>query len=468
MKMEPTRTRALGADKALHVTSAGEFFATDESFLDRLLANDISIMDSEFLRATGHILLADSELATTSRRFNLAQRWTRASELDYLILVPTLRCNLSCSYCQVSRVTENALGYDWSEETHVAVLKFIDQLPTNHIKIEFQGGEPTIRPDLIRSIIQACERFERKQFVICTNLQSITSELWTLFDNDDVYLSTSLDGTVLNHTKQRTGDDTHQFIANLEAVIKRYGPHKVSALPTIDPKNPPEIEDILQTFGDFGFNSIFLRPINYQGFARKKHRYSREIDDNWREYHRSFVEKIIEVNWNDRSRVLEETYFSICLRRIFQPSADRHVDLRNPNPMAVDYLVIDHDGVIYPTDEARMLARSGIIDLSLGKVGEDWRGQKWAQMNSHSTNLFDPACARCAYQPFCGKDVVDDLARYGTIDIDRTQTAFCQRHLSIFDHVFDLIYRQDERVNYSLSRWLRMDGTANTFGALLP
>ena len=49
--------------------------------------------------------------------------------------------------------------------------------------------------------------------------------------------------------------------------------------------------------------------------------------------------------------MLEETYLSIALRRIFRPNSERHVDLRNPNPMGVDYLVVDHDGTIFPTDE---------------------------------------------------------------------------------------------------------------------
>lgn len=467
MMPQPLRTRAIGAKTALHVSDTGEFFASSAAFVDRLLESGITIPDVQFLESRGHLQRSDDPFAVTSRQYNLAQRWSHTGRLDYLILVPTLRCNLSCSYCQVSRVMEQARGFDWSQDTLAAVLNFIENLPTDRIKIEFQGGEPTLRPDLIRAVIDVCERFEQRQFVICTNLQNITDELWSIFDNEKLYISTSLDGTMPTHEKQRTGDNTQGFLANLKAVIGKYGPHKVSALPTIDPKAPPCIDEILQTYAHFGIDSIFLRPINYQGFARKRHSYSRELDDSWNTYHRAFVERIIERNWNDRSRVLEETYFSICLRRIFQPSADRHVDLRNPNPLATDYLVIDHDGTIYPTDEARMLARSGIVDLGLGKVGEDWRNEKWARLNAHSSNLFDPACERCTYQPFCGKDVIDDLARYGTIDLDRTETAFCQKHLTIFDHIFELVYRRDEMVDYSLSRWLRIDGTAQSFGAYL-
>jgi radical SAM protein with 4Fe4S-binding SPASM domain len=125
--------------------------------------------------------------------------------------------------------------------------------------------------------------------------------------------------------------------------------------------------------------------------------------------------------------------------------------------MGVDYLVVDYDGQLYPTDEARMLSRSGVIDLSLGQIGEDWRGETWALLNAQSTNQLDPACSRCAYQPYCGRDVVDDLARYGTVDVERTRTAFCKRHLGMFDFIFELITGGDPKVLYSLARWLRLD-----------
>jgi radical SAM protein with 4Fe4S-binding SPASM domain len=250
-------------------------------------------------------------------------------------------------------------------------------------------------------------------------------------------------------------------------VVERYGPHKVSALPTIDAANPPRPDDLIDSYGEFGLTSIFLRPINYQGFARKRHPHAREQGDAWRDYYERFLRRIIDRNWQDRSRVLEESYFSICLRRIFQPGADRHVDLRNPNPMGVDYIVVDYDGTVYPTDEARMLSRSRVIDLSIGDVANGWASEKRELLNRHSTNQFDPACQHCAYQPFCGRDLVDDLARYGRIDLPRTETEFCRRHLHIFDFIFELVYDDDPAVRYSLSRWLRLAGTPPALGTRL-
>lgn len=467
MTFLPLRTRPTAAGDALCVNDGGRFFTAEGAFVDRLSSDELSDAEREFLRREGHLLEDVDELGMAAHSYAVAERLTRAGALDYLILVPTLRCNLSCSYCQVSRAGLRQRGFDWSDATLAAVLDRLDSLPTRRIKIEFQGGEPTLRPDLLRAVVERCARFEERQFVVCTNLHELNDEILELFDLPEVYISTSLDGDAVTHGRNRTGPGTNQFLGNLRTVMDRYGPQKVAALPTIDATNLPDIEALIDSYVDFGLMSIFLRPINFQGFARKRHSASREQGAAWRAYYERFVRQIIARNWADQTRVLEESYLSICLRRIFQPGADRHVDLRNPNPMGVDYIVVDHDGTVYPTDEARMLSRSGVIDLSIGTISDGWESDAREEMNRAATNQFDPACQRCAYQPYCGRDLVDDIARYGRVNLPRTETEFCRRHVHIFDFIFGLIYEDDEAVRYSLSRWLRLAGTPPALGTRL-
>jgi His-Xaa-Ser system radical SAM maturase HxsB len=464
MVFMPLRSRALPSGPILHVNDDGRFFASDENFVERSLAHALTDQDLHFLEGRNHRIGLDDAFGLSSFQYRQAQRLTKAGPLDYLILVPTLRCNLSCSYCQVSRAAEQARGFDWTQDTLERVFDLIDGLQSPRVKIEFQGGEPTLRPDLLTAVMDRCSRFDERQFVICTNLQEVGEEQLALFGRPDVFISTSLDGDFVTHARQRTGSGTSKFQKNLLNIIARFGPEKVSALPTIDPLNAPEIAAVIETFSELGLTSIFLRPINYQGFARKRHGDSRELHADWRKYHRAFVRELIARNWNDRTRVLEETYFSICLKRVFHPEIGRHVDLRNPNPLGMDYLVVDYDGSLYPTDEARMLSRSGVIDLRLGQVGGDWRCETWSMLNEASTNQLDPACSRCVYQPYCGRDLVDDLARYGRIDLPRTETAFCERHVDLFDLIFELVYDTDPAVQYSLSRWLRLDGQVVQIG----
>ncbi|WP_029934562.1 radical SAM protein [Sphingomonas sp. UNC305MFCol5.2] len=468
MTFVPLRMRAVGEGGVLCVHDIGHFFRADAPFMTRLAGDQLTSQDRTFLGDHGHLVDAADALGHAAYLYGLAERAAHAGPLDYLILVPTLRCNLSCSYCQVSRAGIHQPGFDWSEATLDAVLALLDGLPGERIKIEFQGGEPTLRVDLLRAVIDRCRRFAERQFVVCTNLQVLDDDILALFDDPELFISTSLDGDAFTHQRHRTGTaaSTGQFLDNLDLVLARYGPGKISALPTIDPLAPPDIDALIDSYAARGLDSIFLRPINYQGFARKRHSASREQSGGWRAYHERFVRALIARNWADRSRVLEETYTSICLRRIFQPGADRHVDLRNPNPLGHDYVVIDHDGVIYPSDEARMLSRSGVIDLAIGDVHSGWQNARRDLLNRHNANFDDPACQRCAYQPFCGRDLVDDLARYGRIDKPRLETEFCRRHLHLFDFLFGLIYEDDPAVRYSLSRWLRLDGTPDALGTV--
>lgn len=469
MSFLPLRSRALPDGETIFVNDSGRFFLGSDGFVGRMVDGAETEGDRISLRAGGHLIEDADSLAFAAHSRAVARRIAPAAPLDYLILVPTLRCNLDCSYCQVSRVNIDRAGFDWSEETLEAVLETIDGLTCDRLKIEFQGGEPTLRPDLLRAVMEKAERFAQRQFVICSNLQHIDDELLAIFDRPDVFISTSLDGDEVTHGRHRTKDagTTSAFFRNLRLIVDRYGPSKVSALPTINAATPPAADDLIDAYVAYGMGSIFLRPINYQGFARKRHKQAREQDETWRGYYKGFIHRLVERNWADQDRVLEETYFSIGLRRIFQPGRERHVDLRNPNPMGHDYIVVDHDGAVYPTDEARMLARSGVIDLSIGTIETGWDSESRDLLNSHATNQFDPACMQCAYQPYCGRDPIDDLARYGRIDMPRYDTAFCRRHMHLFDLIFRLLYTDCEKVRYSLAQWLRLPSIPDSFGEVM-
>jgi His-Xaa-Ser system radical SAM maturase HxsB len=433
---------------------AGGFFKADAAFLERYASDTLSDRDLAFLSRGGHAYRTEGDLAHTGFAYRWSQRQAVRRELGYVILVPTLRCNLSCGYCQVSRASESAQGYDWSPDVFAETLSFLDGLAATEIKIEFQGGEPLLRVDLLEQVRAFCrDRFSTSTFVVCTNLQRLGEREWAFLSAPDTFVSTSLDGDPATHQRQRTAspEATESFFANLDHAIATLGPGKVSALPTIDPLSPPGFDELVSAFVDRGLKSIYLRPINHQGFARR----GRAADDGldrWNAYHGDFIERLIERN-HRTGVVLEEYYFSQCLKRALRAGADEHVDLRNPNFFADDYIVIDHDGTLYPTDEARMQSRIGRVDLSIGHVRSGVARDVVETLNAASLNSFDPDCVHCPYQPFCGSDIIDDISRYGRIDVPKHDTWFCRRHTSLFDKVFELLYRQDEATRLSLAHW---------------
>jgi len=455
MLIWPLKFRAASDGRVLFADDTGSFFQSSSAFLDRYAQGHLSPEDERFLLEGGHGFDHQEDLTYTAFAYRWSRRQAAAGSLAYVILVPTLRCNLACVYCQVSRAAENAQGYDWTEQTLQDVLEFLDQLPSDSVKIEFQGGEPLLRVDLLERVRTFCrQRFETASFVVCTNLQHLGAREWAFLEDPDTYVSTSIDGDAPTHTRQRTKDPerTGEFFANLRTAVERLGSERISALPTLDPERPPDLEALVDLYAGHGIRSIYLRPISYHGFARKITDAGASFE-RWSSLYNGFIDQLIRRNAQG-GPMIEEYYFSLCLKRVFQPGADGHVDLRNPNQLGADYLVIDHDGTLYPSDEARMLARIGQIDLSIGHVSRGIEGDRLELLNANSFNNLDPDCIHCPYQAFCGTDRIDDLARYGRIDLPRPATWFCQRHLGVFDKIFTLLYSQDEAVRFSLAHWL--------------
>jgi His-Xaa-Ser system radical SAM maturase HxsB len=451
----PLKFRRLTDGSILFSNDAGDFFVSGEQFLRRYTNQSLTETDYEFLSRRGLAFTSHQDVSFTAYAWRWAARQSLKKSLSYIILVPTLRCDLTCSYCQVSRAPLNSQGFDWSPETEEGVLNYLNTLETTSIKVEFQGGEPTLRLDILTRVRDFCRRrFSSSSFVVCTNLQSLTPELLTFLRSPDTVVSTSLDGDAHTHLRNRTHQKgrTDQFFRNLDVLVKELGPGQISALPTIDVEHPPNFKDLIQLYASYGFSSLYFRPINYQGFARRV-RARREDSGSAIVLYRQFLQALFDYNARTGS-ALEEYYFAYCLHRIFDATKDSHVDLRNPNLFGFDYIVVDFDGQIYPTDEARMLSRINQIDLRIGDVSQGIDNKKRADLNASSFNHLDPDCIHCAYQAYCGVDTVDDVSRYGRIDIPRGSTWFCQRHTEIFDMAFSGMYGHDSSAQASILKWL--------------
>jgi sulfatase maturation enzyme AslB (radical SAM superfamily) len=177
MNLFPLRFTRTDDAGLLFADDAGGFFKADDHFLERYVHGTMTGYDFNFLAENGHAFGDKSDLDFASFAYRFAKRLHLPHQLNYVILVPTLRCNLSCGYCQVSRVNENAKGHDWDDETLEAVLAWLDRLETKDIKIEFQGGEPLLRLgalDRVRTFARA--RFATSSFVVCTNLQDVSTD----------------------------------------------------------------------------------------------------------------------------------------------------------------------------------------------------------------------------------------------------------------------------------------------------
>ncbi|WP_235801966.1 radical SAM protein [Halopseudomonas pelagia] len=191
----------LGNDSVVAISATGDYtflsqvelLALIESPDSLALERRAELQSKFFLR--GQSSTGSSQLLL-SRIITKKETVTGGASLH--ILVPTLQCEHSCQYCQVSRSLD-ATGYSMTPKQVTAACKTIFQSPAKTLTIEFQGGDPLIRFDLIQQAIeQALEINETEQrnlrFVITSTLHQLTPDICDYLKKYNVYLSTSLDG----------------------------------------------------------------------------------------------------------------------------------------------------------------------------------------------------------------------------------------------------------------------------------
>ena len=441
IKYTPFRYRDL-ADTMLVTNEVGQFHFYEKDMVKRFFEDSLSSVERESLRDQSILIEDDEDWKYLSLLKQVRKDGKRSDKkLSYLIVIPTLRCDLTCSYCQVSRADINAKGYDWDDKILNLFEAFLEENGSDGMKIEFQGGEPSLRPDLIQKVISIAEKyFTGLEFVICTNLTNISSEFKAILDLPNVLVSTSIDGPTSTMTENRTASDviSNTVLNNVNRIIKEYGHEKLSALPTITADQISSPEKVINYYRDLGFNSIFLRPVNYQGFARKSYKeLSRQVDA-WNEFYLKAMDYVLEIS---KEIYFEEFYTSAIVRKIFADKASGFVDYASPARYSKNYCVVDFDGKIYPTDESRMLSRTRQVDLCIGSLEEGFDQSTVSELNHNAIHHTHEDCLHCAYMPYCGIDIVDDLSRYARFDIPKHSTWFCQRHMFLFDFIFEKITR---------------------------
>lgn len=454
-------------ESVLLSNEGGEFeFLSDDTF-QALTGHRLKSMHPSYLALKSKHFLNDTEstvplelLATKVRtKRNYLSGFTRLH-----ILVTTLRCDHSCPYCQVSRVTEDRTRFDMSDDTAARSIEWIFRSPARELKIEFQGGEPTLNWPIIERVVRiasarATAESRTVDFVIATNLSSIDDEMLVFCREYRIQLSTSLDGPadLHNNNRPRPGRDSYErFRANLSRARSALGHDSVSALMTTTPASLTRPTAIIDEYVALGFESVFLRPISPYGFAIRTRLDKAYSAGRFLDFYKEGLEHIIQLN--RQGTAIVESYAQILLRKMLTPFATGYVDLQSPAGAAIGVLVYNYDGDIYASDESRMLAEMGDHAFRLGNLTSDayldvMAGSRVRAIAEHSCLETMPGCSECAFAPYCGADPVLSWATQDDIVGHRPSSEFCRRQMSTFEYLFDKLRGDDPFVRRLFLAW---------------
>ena len=462
----PFNARHLPDGSTIAVSASGDhafLSAGDEERLRHAPAG-LPLERQADLRA--RFLLGSREGVVGTRRLLISRQAARREALlagpSLHILVPTLQCAHSCRYCQVSRALDDD-GHAMSIADLDAACDTVFESRSPTLTVEFQGGDPLLRFDLVeRAVRRIAERNRtegrRLRFVVASTLHQLTEAMCSFFKDYGVFLSTSLDGPAALHNRNRPvpgRDAWERTVAGIELARRHLGHDSVSALMTTTRESLPHAEAIVDEHVRLGFADVFLRPLASYGFARRNQARLGYSLEEFAAFYLRGLERVF--HWNRQGVSLREVYASILLNKMLSTFDAGYVDLQSPTGAGLSVLVYNYDGHVYPSDEARMLAETGDRSLRLGRIGQPLAQLLGSRVQHElveaSLVQHTPGCIDCAYNLYCGPNPVDAQAQFGTPFGPVQLTEHCRRHLRLFDALFMKLRTADDALLDLFHRW---------------
>lgn len=395
---------------------------------------------------------------------------TRKAFLDHFtalhIFVLTLRCNQNCIYCQASSKECSKSAYDMPVHVLKRSIDLMFESPSPSLTMEFQGGEPSLVPELLRYALEYAESKNitaqrRMTYVICTNSVNLTDEVLQICKQYNVVVSTSLDGPEFLHNHNRGKVDSYQrVVAGIAKARETLGANRVSALMTTSEDSLNYPKEIIDAYRMNGFHSLFIRALNPYGLAKENQNWTLYFD-RFIDFYKQSLDYILEIN--RKGEMFIEEFTTLILRKILTPFPIGFVDLQSPAGIINNVAIYNYDGYVYASDESRMLAEQGDYSFRLGHVDDPYTklfyGQKAQEIARIWATECVAGCSDCAFQSICGADPVRNHSTQGDMYGFRPTSSFCKKHKAIIEHIFTLITQTPQEVMPIFKSWIT--GTTN-------
>lgn len=452
-------------DKEILVNEVGDYLIAPTGTVERMVQREILSEEELYKDLVANFFISPNPVPPLMEVYATRLR-TKKSFLDHFtalhIFVLTLRCNQNCCYCQASSRKSDEQKYDMPIEVLDKSIALMFRSPSPHLTMEFQGGEPTLVPHLIRHAIVQAEEINKREkrqitYVICTNCVAFPNDLLDFCKSYNVVISTSLDGTEQLHNRNRGVCDSYQrVVAGISKVRAALGEDKVSALMTTSELSLNYPREIVDSYRKNGFHSIFIRALNPYGLAASNRDWE-SYTDRFITFYKTVFEYILELNLAGEFFV--EEYAAMLFQKILTPFPVGFVDLQSPSGIINGVAVYNYDGYLYASDESRMLAEQGDYTFRLGSVNEDYTslfyGRKAQQLARLWGTEYIAGCSDCAFQGYCGADPVRNYSMQGDCYGHRPTSLFCRKNKQLIEYLFSLLMERKEELLPVFKRWIR-------------
>jgi radical SAM protein with 4Fe4S-binding SPASM domain len=317
------------------------------------------------------------------------------------IILPTNKCNFSCTYCFADALKSPAKDMDW--QTAEKTIDLILAYPSDFGTIEFAGGEPLLKFDLIRKIIdrvikQAHKKGKTYKFNIQSNGTLINEEMAEFIRKYNIDISFSLDGdpTLNNITRySKSPEGTYNAIIKGMDTVGQ-GMQNFGVICVISKINARKIRRILDHFSSLGLLQFKMNPVCKLGRASKAWNKLSLNAGEFLEVHKDYLRYAMK---NNNPIIEDNTQF--MLKNMGQKMHSYRC-MRAQCGAGKSFFTIDPHGEIFPCDRYRKDPK-----LSLGNVNHARRLSDLYQQNDLVQELLTreaeaiDECRICPYKRLC-------------------------------------------------------------------
>lgn len=461
MKLNYFNFKSFG-EKILLTNDFGEYIFVKESEFRDLIKQKVdkgSLLEQKLIEH--HMIYDETALSFSDmNRYNLRfvkNHLNMSASLH--IFVVTTACNMGCVYCQANNGTKCSnlfMGKMIAEKAVDIAL----QSPTKCLTFEFQGGEPLLNFDVIKHIVEYTEENKGAHLVnynIVSNLTLFDENILSFIKEHNFGVSTSIDGHDLLHNHNRPykdGSPTYNKVVESVGKLREAGIY-VGAIQTTTRESLKYPKEIVETYYNLGFDSIFIRPLTPLGKATVNWNEIGYSAEEFLEFYNKALNTAIQLNEN--GYFFKEEHASILLKRIAGHFVN-YMELRSPCGAGIGQIAYYADGNIFTCDEGRMLHEMGNKAFCLGNV----MTSTYQSLINNSTckaicasSILEtiPSCCDCVYQPYCGTCPVVSLATNGDI-IEKSPRGYrCKIYSGILDELFSLFLENDDKKMQVLHSW---------------
>lgn len=456
-------------DKTLVVNFVGDYKIITASDFSALLTGAIPEGSELYNDLQGLQIISSGDPRSDLEILSTRYRTKKAYLNDFTSLhmvVTTLRCNQQCRYCHATAKKEDdqSSRYDMTMVTAEKTAEMIMKSPSPVVKVEFQGGDSSLNMPVVRAIVNRIETLnaglkKNVEFVICTNLLKVDSELLDYWRAHKFCISISLDGPRDIHDANRIDcgeKGTYERVVKNLALAREYvGGDRVGALMTATRKSIGRFTEIVDEYVRQGFDQIVFRPLNPYGRCITNWD---ELGYSIEDYIESYKDGLLHILELNRKGVrIVEGYTRLLLSRMLTPYPTGYVDLQSPAGAGISGVIYDYDGKIYACDEGRMLSEMGDEKLFLGTVYDEYRavfgGESLRAIIRNTILETTPMCHDCAYRMWCGADPARHYATQHDFIGHKALSVFCKKHKAMFGFLLELI-EGDRDIRNILFSWV--------------